>query len=86
MDYISGLKKGKEVEILDSDVVMDVSPNLARTFHFKQMVKGGGDENWYGAYEETSQLGALIDEVFLTDILDTITLRIRWICRRWMGD
>lgn len=58
------IKKGKEVEILDSDVVMDVSPNLARTFHFKQMVKGGGDENWYGAYEETSQLGALIDEVF----------------------
>lgn len=63
------IKKGKEVEILDSDVVMNVSPNLARTFCFKKMLKGGGDETLYGTCEQTSQLGKLIDEVFFDGYL-----------------
>lgn len=58
------IKKGKEVEILDSDVVINVSPNLEKTFYFKKILKNIGDEKLYGECCEVSDLAAVIDEVF----------------------
>lgn len=58
------IKKGKEVEILDSDIVMDVNPNLSKTFYFKPIVKGQTEGKNYGECNKTAQLSAVIDEVF----------------------
>lgn len=58
------IKKGKEVEILESDVVLDSSPNLQKTFYFKKIIKAAGDDKLYGECNKTAQLAAVIDEVF----------------------
>ena len=58
------IKKGKEVEILDSDVLIKSSPNLQKTFYFKNIINCFGDEKQYGEYNKTAHLAAVIDEVF----------------------
>lgn len=58
------IKKGKEVEILDSDIIIQSNPNLSKTFYFKQILKTAGDEKSYGECNKTAQLAAVIDEVF----------------------
>lgn len=58
------IKKGKEVEILDSDIIIQSNPNLRKTFYFKQILKAAGDEKSYGECNKTAQLAAVIDEVF----------------------
>lgn len=58
------IKKGKEVEILDSDIIIQSNPNLLKTFYFKQILKTAGDEKSYGECNKTAQLAAVIDEVF----------------------
>lgn len=63
------LKKGKEVEILESDVVLDSSPNLPRAFYFKKILKTSGDDKQYGENTETAQLAAVVDEVFFDKYL-----------------
>ena len=63
------IKKGKEVEIVDSDVVIALSRNLSKTFYFKEILKGMNDEPLYGACTETVQLAAVIDEVFFDKFL-----------------
>ena len=57
------IKKGKEVEILDSDVLIGSNPNLQKTFYFKKIIKCFGDEKQYGEYNKTAHLAAVIDEV-----------------------
>lgn len=63
------LKKGKEVEILESDVVLDSGPNLPRAFYFKKILKTTGDDRLYGECTETAQLAAVVDEVFFEKYL-----------------
>lgn len=63
------LKKGKEVEILESDVVLDSGPNLPRAFYFKKILKTTGDDRLYGECTETAQLAAVVDEVFFDKYL-----------------
>lgn len=63
------LKKGKEVEILESDVVLDSSPNLLKAFYFKKILKTIGDDKLYGECTETAQLAAVVDEVFFDKYL-----------------
>jgi len=63
------IKKGKEVEILDWDIVMDVSPNLTPIFDFKPIVKGQIEGKNYGKCDRTAQLSAVIDEVFFDKYL-----------------
>lgn len=63
------LKKGKEVEILESDVVLDSSPNLPRAFYFKKILNTVGDDKKYGEYTETAQLAAVVDDVFFDKYL-----------------
>ena len=63
------LKKGKEVEILESDVVLDSSPNLPKAFYFKKILKTIGDDKLYKEYTETAQLAAVVDEVFFDKYL-----------------
>lgn len=58
------IKKGKEVEILDSDVLINSNSNLQRTFYFKKIIKCTGDGKQYGEYNKTAHLAAVIDEVF----------------------
>ena len=58
------IKKGKEVEILDSDIIIQSNPNLSKTFYFKQILKNASDEKSYGECNKTAQLAAVIDEVF----------------------
>ena len=63
------IKKGKEVEILDWDIVMDVSPNLTPIFDFKPIVRGKIEGKNYGKCDRTAQLAAVIDEVFFDKYL-----------------
>lgn len=63
------IKKGKEVEILDWDIVMDVSPNLPRTFCFKPIVKAQTEAKNYGKCNRAAELSAVIDEVFFDKYL-----------------
>lgn len=63
------IKKGKEVEILDWDIVMDVSPNLSKTFYFKPIVKATAEGKNYGQCNQTAKLSAIIDEVFFDKYL-----------------
>lgn len=58
------IKKGKEVEILDSDIIIQSNPNLSKTFHFQPILKVAGDEKAYGECNKTAQLAAIIDEIF----------------------
>ena len=63
------IRKGKEVEILDCDIVMDVSPNLTKTLYFKPIVKGLANSKNYSEYNTTARLAAVIDEVFFDKYL-----------------
>lgn len=63
------IKKGKEVEILDSDVVMNLTPNLAKTFCFKRIVADTDNEKLYGQCNKVEELAAVIDEVFFDKML-----------------
>lgn len=63
------IKKGKEVEILDSDIVMDVNPNLSKTFYFKSIVKAQTEAKNYGEFNRAAELSAVIDEVFFDKYL-----------------
>lgn len=63
------IKKGKELEILDWDIVMDVSPNLSKTFYFKPIVKAPAEGKNYGQCDKTAELSAVIDEVFFDKCL-----------------
>ena len=63
------IKKGKEVEILDSDVVIDIGPNLPKTFCFKNILNLSDDDTSYGEYTSTVQMAAVIDEVFFDKYL-----------------
>ena len=63
------LKKGKEVEILESDIVLDSSPNLSRAFSFKKILKTTGEDKLYKEYTETAQLAAVVDEVLFDKYL-----------------
>ncbi len=63
------IKKGKEVEIVDSDTVIALNSNLSKTFYFKEILKGAGDEKLYGLCNETAQVAAVIDEVFFDKFL-----------------
>lgn len=58
------IKKGKEVEILDSDIIIQSNPNLLKTFYFKQILKAAGDDKTYGECNKTAQLAAVINDVF----------------------
>lgn len=62
------IKKGKEVEILESDIVMHSTPNLARTFYYRRIVVGM-DGKQYGEYNKVSALAAVIDEIFFDRML-----------------
>ncbi len=63
------IKKGKEVEILESDVVLDLSPNLSSPFYFKEIIKTAGNDGQYGEYTKAAKLAALVDEVFFDKYL-----------------
>lgn len=63
------IKKGKEVEILDSDVVINLNSNLKKPFYFKRIIKCLGDEKQYGEYNKTTQLATVVDEVFFDKCL-----------------
>lgn len=58
------IRKGKEVEILDSNTIIALNPNLEHTFSYKTILEGNDDNVMKGECNTRSQLAAVIDEVF----------------------
>lgn len=63
------IRKGKEVEILESDVVIAMNPNLQPTFYYKSILDTKEDTYFGGECNTRSQLAAVIDEVFFGKML-----------------
>lgn len=63
------IRKGKEVEILDCDMVLSLNPNMKPTFYYKSILEGKDDTLSGGECTTKSQLTALIDEIFFGKML-----------------
>ena len=63
------IRKGKEVEILDSNVVIALNPNLEDTFYYRSILEGKDDNVSQRECNTRSQLAAVIDEVFFGKML-----------------
>ena len=63
------VRKGKEVEILESDTVIALNPNLHPTFYYKPILDVKEDTFLGGECNTRSQLAAVIDEVFFGKML-----------------
>lgn len=63
------IRKGKEVEILDSNAVIALNPNLEDTFYYRSILEGKDDNISQGECNTRSQLAAVIDEVFFGKML-----------------
>lgn len=63
------IRKRKEVEILDCDMVLSLNPNMKPTFYYKSILEGKDDTLSGGECTTRSQLTALIDEIFFGKML-----------------
>lgn len=58
------VRKGKDVEILDCDTVVELTPNLKSTFYMKDILKARDGLSEYRECRKVPELAAVIDEVF----------------------
>lgn len=63
------IRKGKEAEILECDIVLSLNPHLQPTFYYKPILDGKDDSFLGGECNTRSQLAAVIDEVFFGKML-----------------
>ncbi len=57
------IRKGKEVEILDCDTVLDLGPNLKKKFCYKDILKSRDGSSEYQECRKRVEFAALIDEM-----------------------
>lgn len=63
------IRKGKEVEILDCDMVLSLNPNMNPTFYYKSILEGKDDTFLGRECNTRSELASVIDEVFFGKLL-----------------